>query len=78
MCQKFGDIRTLAEFSKAGPDKIFELGGIMAAKKIKAKKNPITGSYTMHLPKSALTGKFLSEKPEPAKIRIRSEKKKTA
>ena len=42
----------------------------MAIKKIGAKQNPKTGSYTVRVPKSALTGKFTSANPQPGTIRI--------
>lgn len=47
----------------------------MARKMSKAKPNPKTGSYTIRVPKSAITGKFVSK--ESRSTRIFSNKKLT-
>lgn len=48
----------------------------MAAKKIAATRNEKTGSYTVHVPKSATTGKFVSESGAKGSIVVRGSAKK--
>lgn len=47
----------------------------MSRKKIKAQRNPKTGSYTVRVPKSTSTGKFVSEARQPAHLVISSREK---
>jgi|GEM_PF-3094308 hypothetical protein len=42
----------------------------MATKKVRAKQNPKTGSYTVRVQKSARTGKFTSGNRRSGTIRI--------
>lgn len=47
----------------------------MATKRISAKRNPKTGSYTVRIPKSTSSGKFVSNARKPARIIISGRKK---
>lgn len=47
----------------------------MSRKKIAAKRNPKTGSYTVRVPKSTASGKFVSEARKPARIVINGREK---
>jgi|ThiBio_inoc_plan_1041526.scaffolds.fasta_scaffold00964_23 hypothetical protein len=50
----------------------------MAAKKSTAARNAKTGSYTVHVPKSAATGKFVSESSATGRIVVRGSAKKAS
>lgn len=40
----------------------------MATKKVKAVRNPRTGSYTVSVPRSAVTGRFISRSAQTGKL----------
>lgn len=42
----------------------------MAQQKVSAIQNPSTGSYTVQVPKSAATGKFVASAPKPGRIQV--------
>jgi len=50
----------------------------MAAKKVTAARNAKTGSYTVRVPKSASTGKFVSESKAKGRIEVRGSAAKTS
>lgn len=50
----------------------------MAAKKITATRNAKTGSYTVHVSKSATTGTFVNESKVTGRIEVRSSVKKAS
>lgn len=47
----------------------------MAEKKVAAKLNATTGSYTVYVPKDARTGAFVSEPKKPGRIIVTGKKK---
>lgn len=44
---------------------------LMAMKKVKAVRNSATGSYTVPMPKSTATGRFVAERQTQGRIEIR-------
>lgn len=42
----------------------------MTGKKVTAKRNTKTGSYTVRVPRSAKTGKFVSTTKKPGSIKV--------
>ncbi len=50
----------------------------MTAKKVVATRSPATGSYTVRIPKSTRTGKFVSQPGRPGRIEVGKSAKKPA
>ena len=50
----------------------------MATKKVAVARNAKTGSYTVRVPKSASTGKFVTESKATGRIEVRSTATKTS
>lgn len=50
----------------------------MTAKRVAATRNPRTGSYTVRVPKSATTGKFVSEAKTQGRIEVKGQTKRTS
>lgn len=50
----------------------------MATKKVAATRNAKTGSYTVRVPKSASTGKFVTESKTQGRIEVQAQTKRAS